>query len=110
SAYQRGLADRERDLPRAGIAEAAGPHGDVVALGDTIDEALVDPASARVEEVERDRCPAARPRSRPVDLDRRAAVAMPERLELLEQPCAEAGDALVDRVDADALDVLQPDL
>ena len=80
------LGDRERDLAGAGVAEASGPEGDVVRRRDLVDQALVDDTAVRVQEVERDRAPAAVPRRRAVHADRRAAVRVLEPLQLVEQP------------------------
>ena len=55
AADERLARDRERDLARAGVAEAARAQRDVVPRGDAVDVALVDDAPVRVQEVERDR-------------------------------------------------------
>jgi hypothetical protein len=99
------LRDRERDLAGTGVAEAPRPEGDVVLRRDTVDKAFVDHAPVRVQEVERDRAPAAVPRRRPVDADRGAAVGVLQPLHRLEQPTAQARDSLRDRVDTDPLEV-----
>ena len=47
AADERLARDREGDLAGAGVAEAAGPQGDVVPAGDAVDVALVDDAAVR---------------------------------------------------------------
>ena len=77
---------------------------------DDVDVALVDDAAVRMQEVEGDRAAAALPRRRPVHARGRAAVRVPQPLQRLEHPRAEALDPPRDRVDADPLDVAQADL
>ena len=110
AADERLARDRERDLAGARVAEAAGAQRDVVPAGDAVDVALVDDAAVGMQEVERDRRAAPLPRARSVDRRGRRAVAVPQRVERLEQQRAERGDAVVDRLDADAVEESQADL
>jgi hypothetical protein len=110
-AAHEGLArDRERDLACAGIAEAAGPERDVVATRDTVDVALVDDASVRVEEVERGGRAAPVEVARPVDDCGASTGWMPEQVKRLEQTPGKPPDVVVDRFDADEVDEAEPDL
>ena len=80
------------------------------AFARSLDDAVIDGAAVRAVEVERHDAAAAIGRRRAVEPDERRAVGLPERQEVLEQPAGQAADALVNRVDADRLDVLQADL
>ena len=64
----------------------------------------------RIVEIQRHRRAARLRRDRSVDAHQGPAIAMPQRQKLFQQPAGQAAHALGDRLDADRLEIAQPDL
>ena len=89
--------DPERHLAGAGVAEAPGPERDPRGVRAALDLAVVDQGAACVVDVEGHRAPAPFAVGRPVDLDERPAVRVPQGEQSLEGPPGERHRARVDR-------------
>src|SRR6185437_1617512 len=86
AADERLARDRERGLPRPGIAKAAGAKRHRVLLCDSVDEPFVDDPAVRMQEVERDRAAAALDVARAVDDRGRGSARVPQLGEDAEEP------------------------
>src|SRR5713101_5769415 len=97
-------------LAGARITEAAGAQGDALRVSEFLDAPEIEQVAFGVVEIQRDRAAALLRGNRPVDADHGAAVRVPQRQQLFDQPASQAAHALADQFHANGLQVTQPDL
>ncbi len=91
----------------ARIAETAGSERHPPVDRELLDAPVVQQMPVRIVEIQRNRPAAHHHRRRSVDADQGTAVAVPQREQLRQHPCCQAGHPRLERRDADTLEMTQ---